>query len=52
MTAQEHRQWLAQLTQAEIDHMHEEYRNRFGESERNAAVRDTNAVLEIQSRKS
>lgn len=51
MTPQEHREWLEGLTQAEIDHMHEEYRRNFGESERDAAVRDTSAIIEAQSRK-
>jgi hypothetical protein len=52
MTAQEHREWLAELSQAAIDHAYQEYRERFGESERDAAVRDTNAVIEQQSRNS
>jgi hypothetical protein len=51
VTAKEHREWLSQLSQAEINHMHDEYRRTFGESERDAAVRDTNHVLEAQSRK-
>jgi hypothetical protein len=51
MTAAEHREWLKYVTQAEIDHMHEAYRRWAGESERDAAVRDTNHVVELQSRK-
>jgi hypothetical protein len=51
MTPQEHNAWLRSLSQAEIDHMHQEYRRTFGESERDAAVRDTNHVLELQTRK-
>lgn len=50
-TAQEHREWVAAMTQSEIDHVHEEWREWRGESERDAAVRDTSAVVENQSRK-
>lgn len=51
MTPQEHREWLESLTQVEIDHMQEEYRRNFGESERDAAVRDTSHVIQLQVRK-
>lgn len=51
MTAQEYREWASHVSQAEIDWMNEEYRRQFGESERDAAVRDTNHVVEIASRK-
>lgn len=51
MTPQEHRDWLAGMTPAMWDHMEQEYRSWAGESERDAAVRDTNHVVEIQSRK-
>jgi hypothetical protein len=51
MTAAEHRELISSLSQAAIDHIHEEYREWRGESEHAAAVRDTNHVLELQSRK-
>lgn len=51
MTVEQHREWLSGLTQAEIDHAHEEYRRNCGESARDEAVRDTNAVLEASSRR-
>lgn len=47
---EQHRAWLRSLSQTEIDHMHDEYRELVGESERDAAVRDTNHVVELQSR--
>ena len=50
-TPEEHRAWEKSVTQAEIDHMDEEYRRWAGESERDAAVRDTNHVVALQSRK-
>jgi hypothetical protein len=50
-TPEEHREWCRTVTQAELDHMDEEYRRWAGESERDAAVRDTNHVLELQSRR-
>lgn len=50
-SAAEHRQWIASLSHAEIQHIKDEYREWRGESEHDAAVRDTNHVLELQSRK-
>lgn len=50
MTADEHRAIIAAITPAEADLIQAEYRAWHGESERDAAVRDTNAVLELQSR--
>jgi hypothetical protein len=49
-TPEEHREWCRTVTQAELDHMAEEYRSWAGESEQDAAVRDLNHVLELQSR--
>jgi hypothetical protein len=49
MTPKEHAEWLASLSPAAIDHAYAEYREWAGESERDAAVRDTNAVLERRS---
>ncbi len=51
MTPKEYREWCRTVSQAEIDHMQDEYRRNFGESERDGAVRDTNAVVELQSKK-
>lgn len=49
MTPEQHRDWVKSLSQAQIDHAWDEYRARVGESEREAAIRDTNHVLELQS---
>jgi hypothetical protein len=49
MTPQEHREWLASLTPQHWQHALEEYRQWAGESERDAAVRDTNHVVSLQT---
>ena len=50
MNPEDHREWLRLLSQAEIDWAWKEYVRLNGESERDTAVRDTNAIIEGNSR--